>query len=61
MIIVHLWTYFTYTGPRLLRVRLLRAPSYNKQILLSKMNISHDINVQEVQVQRVTVKTSTFL
>ena len=29
-----------YTGSRLLRVRLLRTPSYNKQVFISKMNFS---------------------
>ena len=30
-----------YTGSRLQRVRLLRAPGYNKQIFFSKTNPSH--------------------
>ena len=34
------FVFLTYTGSRLQRVRLLRAPAYNEQIFFSEVNAS---------------------
>ena len=50
-----------YTGSRLLRIRLLRTPSNNMQVSISKMNTSHWHQCSKVRIQQVPVITNTFL
>ena len=49
-----------YTGSRLQRVWLLRAPTYNEQIFFQQEILLIDIDVLKVQSQAVPLITSTF-